>query len=338
MNSRGGSKLSNTSGKYAVILAVLGNLYDRFVTTGYKREMTDVSLADKLDIVKKIPMAKGVTLMYPSEFEAEPEAVAKKISQYGLEVSNVIADTFSDPKWMNGSLTAKDEKVRKEAIELIKNASDAVKKIGVNKCCLWFGQDGHDYLFDDHKSKWRLLIDGLKDITSYNEKVTFFIEYKLKEPRTHAMVSTVGKSLHLINKVGADNLGIVLDTGHANMADENLAESVYLIAESDVPLALHINDNYGYWDDDMIFGSINFWKSVEFIYALEDVGYDGWYEIDVFPYREDTVKAINQSFQMLDYIRRKVKENFKELQKAVESRDVHTAMDTVRRIFLKEYE
>jgi xylose isomerase len=34
---------------------------------------------------------------------------------------------------------------------------------------------------------------------------------------------------------------------------------------------------------------------VELIYWLQKTGYDGWYSLDIFPYREDGVKAAAES-------------------------------------------
>lgn len=62
---------------------------------------------------------------------------------------------------------------------------------------------------------------------------------------------------------------------------------------------VHFNNNYVFWDDDMIVGAINFWKYVELFYQLEKNEYDGWYDLDIFPYREDPAKAVDQCINFI---------------------------------------
>jgi len=320
--------------KYGVGLWIFGRLLDRFVAEGYKSDRT---LDEKLSMISSIPLAHGVELSYPADFQIPPEDLFKKLSSLNLEISAVDIDLFSKPKWQKGSITSKDESIRRDAINLVKEGIDRVRKLNVRSVILWLGQDGHDYLFANHREKWRLLIDGLKEISDYLEKETLYLEYKHKEPRTHAIISNVGKTLHIIDRVGSDKLGVTIDTGHALMADENLAESVYLVSDSGTPLMLHLNDAYGYWDDDMILGSINILKFLEFFYALDEVNYDGWYDLDIFPYREDPVKACDQSLRMIHYFRKIVRENKEDLRKAVESDDPHESLDLVWKLILKGF-
>jgi xylose isomerase len=122
------------------------------------------------------------------------------------------------------------------------------------------------------------------------------IEYKPKEPRTHCFISTVGKTLLLIEKVNKANVGAMVDVGHALEAYENTAESVALLQYFGKKLYyMHFNDNWRLWDDDMIAGSVHTLELLELLYWLDRIGYNGWYALDIFPYREDGVKAANES-------------------------------------------
>lgn len=322
--------------KYGVGLWIFGKLSDRFVAEGYKPAR---SLDERLKLVTKVPLVKGVELAYPSDFQGlSPTDLQRKLNNLNLTISAIDIDLFSKPKWQNGSITSKDGSVRKEALEIVKSGIECARKLGVSSLILWLGQDGHDYLFADHREKWRLLIDGLEEISSLLKAETLYLEYKHKEPRTHSIISNVGKTLYIIDQVGSDRLGVTIDTGHALMADENLAESVYIVSDSGTPLMLHLNDAYGYWDDDMILGSINLLKFVEFFYALQDVGYDGWYDLDIYPYREDPVSACNQSIRMVDYMVRLVKKHRDQLREAIESDDPHRALDVVWKLLLKGFQ
>jgi xylose isomerase len=101
---------------------------------------------------------------------------------------------------------------------------------------------------------------------------------------------------------------------------------------------MHFNDSYGFWDDDMIPGSVNFWRYVELFYQLKKIGYDGWHDLDIFPYREDPVRAVEQGISFIDYTRRQVDEHYGEIKSLVEEGDVHKTIDGLRKIFLRGYE
>ena len=85
------------------------------------------------------------------------------------------------------------------------------------------------------------------------------------------------------------------------MAGENVAESVALAKEyGNKLLHVHMNDNYGFWDDDMIAGSIHTIPFIEFFYWLKKTGYNGDIATDQYPYREDGRDAVNETVRWMD--------------------------------------
>ncbi len=79
--------------------------------------------------------------------------------------------------------------------------------------------------------------------------------------------------------------------GHAG---ENPAEAAAFCAKHGRQFQIHVNDNYGDWDWDMLVGQINFWTTLEFFYWLKLVEFDDFYIMDFFPYREDGPAALAQ--------------------------------------------
>jgi len=126
------------------------------------------------------------------------------------------------------------------------------------------------------------------------------IEYKIKEPRTHLYIGTIGKTLLLLEKVNRNNVGVILDVGHSLYGYENMAESSALCKFfGDKLFHLHLNDNYRYWDDDMMVASVHIPEYLELIYWLKKVHYKGWYSLDIFPYREDGIGAAKECIAWL---------------------------------------
>ena len=105
----------------------------------------------------------------------------------------------------------------------------------------------------------------------------------------HIMINSTAKALLFVNTINKPNLGINLDVGHANMGGETLAEAVALMKRfGNRLLHLHLNDNYRATDDDMIPGSVHTLGMGGVLLVAQKTGYDGWYSLDIFAYREQT--------------------------------------------------
>jgi len=167
---------------------------------------------------------------------------------------------------------------------------------------LWFGQDGYDYpLQADYPAAWDRIIDGTLECAEHLPEVKLVIEYKPKEPRTHCFIGTVGKTLLLIEKVNKPNVGAMIDVGHTLIAYEDAAESAALLQYFGRKLFyMHFNDNWRLWDDDMTVGSVHTIEMLELIYWLDRIDYVGWYALDIFPYREDGIRAATESIRWIE--------------------------------------
>jgi sugar phosphate isomerase/epimerase len=79
----------------------------------------------------------------------------------------------------------------------------------------------------------------------------------------------------LIHDVDRENVGITIDNGHIVQNGENMAQVVELCARFGKLLNLHLKDNYGTWDDEMIVGSIHLIEHLKFMYASRKSNYQG---------------------------------------------------------------
>ncbi|MEM2178743.1 MAG: sugar phosphate isomerase/epimerase family protein [Candidatus Methanomethylicaceae archaeon] len=282
--------------KYGIGLWLFGELRDRFTTYHPPKD-----LKGKFEEASKVKGADGIEVIYPAEFGDEQlEEFIHLLKKYNLKVAGLIVDLFAQPKWVNGSLTSRDEKLRKEAIDISCKAMDIAKRIECNTVSLWLGQDGYDYPFQaDYIQSWDLLVKSIREIAEYRSDIKIALEYKLKEPRTHIFIGTVGKAIMLAEEVGLKNVGVTLDVGHAIYGYENPSESLIHLNRHGKLFHVHFNDNYRFWDDDMIVGSVNFWETLELFYWLRKIDYNGWISLDIYPYREDVVKACEMSIKNL---------------------------------------
>jgi xylose isomerase len=271
---------------------------ERFVVTGYREPMT---LEEQIAAASRIKGLTAIGLDYPYQFD-DPSKVKPLLEEYDALLSTVEIGLYPDRKWKLGTYTAPDAGIRKEAIEMSKRALDAAAELGADDVLLWPGQDGFDYPFQvDYSKNWTLLIDAIGEVAAHRPEVKIAIEYKPKEPRTNIYVRNAGVLLYLLEKVNLPNVGGTIDLGHSLVAGEGPAEAAALLARAERLFQVHVNDNYRDWDHDLIVGSVTFVETLEFFYWLGRLGYEGYYILDIFPYREDGAKALQQGVDRVRY-------------------------------------
>lgn len=285
--------------KFSANINTFNACADRYVLDGYgQRRNTD----ELIKAAQEVEDLTGVELVGKWHVNDDNvEQIHRQVKDAGFEVTCVTPDIWASGKWGWGSFTSNDEKIRKDAVREVKKSMEWAKQLKCEVIDLWFGQDGYDYpLQADFPRAWDLLIEGTIECAEHLPDVKIVVEYKPKEPRTHCFIATVGKTLLLLSKVNKPNVGAMIDVGHALQGYENTAESAALLHYfGDKLFYMHFNDNWRMWDDDMTFGSVHTIESLELIYWLDRLNYKGWYALDIFPYREDGVRAANESIKWI---------------------------------------
>lgn len=311
--------------RYSVILGNLGNTRDRFLASGYK----DVPpTRELLRQAAEIEGVTGIELVGTWDVTVDTvDEVGSLLEENGLECVSIIPDHFSQKQWGLGTLSAKSEETRAAALDYTRECVDIARKIGCDTLNIWPGQDGYDYhLSSDLVQERRWLVENLRTLASEAPDIRFALEYKPKEPRNYCFMARAADTLLVAKQIGLDNVGVTIDTGHGFVAGENVAESIVILQEYGRKLFhMHFNDNYGGWDDDMIVGSVHFPLYVELIYWLRETGYDGWYSMDQYPYREEGKGAIEASIRYLQMIDRVLDDG-----KHAELKELIRKGDTVR--------
>jgi sugar phosphate isomerase/epimerase len=290
--------------RFAAVAVVFGSTADRYVLQGYTPART---LEEMLDDAARVPGLRGIELVGGWHLNDDnQESVVRSIADHGFEIAMLIPEIWAAPRWGWGTLTSADPGVREAAKDRIRRAMDLAHRVGCCRVSPWFGHDGWDYVFQaDYRRAWDLLVEGLAAVADHDPGVKVAVEYKPREPRTHAFVSDLAKSLLLVQEAGRANVGVNLDVGHALMGGESMAECVALLSRfGDRLFHLHLNDNYRSWDDDMVPGSVHTLEWIELFYWLSRTGYDGWLSLDVFAYRErDKVAVGRESIAWLRALR-----------------------------------
>ena len=313
--------------------ATFSNMCDRFVDEGYKPLMKMPTFEEKLEMFAKIGGMSAIGYgTYLGEEMDDPIAYKDKLAQYGFVVGSCGPDNYTKAHWKYGTFAARDPQTRREIVELGKRHMDWAEAADAVDIMFWMAHDGYNYPFqDDYVTHYKYMRDCIAEIAGHNKNVKCTLEYKNYEPLTHQYASDVSKVILLcqeVNKMtGYDNCKLIVDYGHALFGNENPAESVALANAFDLLAMIHLNDNMGRFDDDLIFGTVSFWQGLEFFWKLQQIGYvnmdlndkNGWFIMDNWPARMDGIEATTEFVRMNNHMMRLAAslphEKIKELQK-----------------------
>ena len=284
--------------------AAFSNMADRFVSAGYKGKDADIPYEKKCELNAKIGGIGAMGYLY-DENSMHPADLKKLVNGYGMRVGSIAPDNYIKAKWKHGTFSSRDKEIRHEIVKLAKDSMDFAAESGAIDIMFWLAHDGYDYPFEDNYiQRWGYIVECLREIAAHRPDVMVTVEYKKFEPLTYQYVSDTGKALLLCEQIGLANIGVIVDYGHALFGHENPAESAALAYAFNRLCMIHLNDNYGSADDDLIFGTVSFWQCLEFFWKLHEIHYDGWYVMDNWPARMDGYEATKTFVEQANAIMR----------------------------------
>ncbi|HSV86125.1 MAG TPA: sugar phosphate isomerase/epimerase family protein [Levilinea sp.] len=280
--------------KHAIMVGMMGRIADRF------HEYQPASdLARRLEMCQKIKDIDGIEVVYPQDFSNVQQTI-QMVKDMGLAVSALNLNVKGEKKWQSGSFTNADPQLRREAIDYLKCAMDLAADLGTDMvtCCPLI--DGHNYAFEvDYLKQWIWLEEGIGEASRHRSDIRVSLEYKLNESRNYNILSDMGRSLFLCQKLGLPNVGVTVDVGHALIAKETPAEALSLGALNNRLFYVHFNDNAREWDWDMLPGSVNVWDLVEVVFYLKRLEWSGWLSYDVAMREGTIVDGMSASISIL---------------------------------------
>jgi xylose isomerase len=212
--------------------------------------------------------------------------------------------TWTERQYVYGALADLDKNVRRAAVSRVKEALDMGARFDVPISVLWPATDGSDFpLQSDYATLYGHYADSVREILDYREEngyqTLICLEPKAFEPRSHILFGTTGQALCLVIEIADPGFGINLDVGHSLISGENLEDQFALVLRYKKLFHTHFDDNDQQADIDLPPGSVNFIRLVQCLYVLDRGGYDGWYGLDLFPYRDDPRKFMELSVKNL---------------------------------------
>ena len=220
------------------------------------------------------------------------------LKRYSLEVPSLYVDIAVH--WPLAAFTHPDAKVRRDVTQLLKTSLETARSFGTKMVGISPDCDGFPHPFGvSFKDAWNWMREGISDCVdaAADEGLKLAFEYKPKETRNFSLIANADAVLRLIDQVGSSNLGVLLDTGHAMYAKEDLPTTVEKLDKA--LFHVHLCDNYGDWDDDLAPGVIH--DFTQFFRTLKRTGYKGFVGLDIFPL-QDPFGECRRSKEYIDQI------------------------------------
>lgn len=305
---------------------------DRYATDGYDEP---VSTLRQIELAGQVEDLSVVDLNFPFTNGASTSDIKTALDRAGLSAIGVTPDIYLR-QFAKGAFTNPDAAVRSRALDVMHQAAEAVRELGASYVKIWPGQDGWDYPFQvNHHDIWKLARDGMKELASAHPDLRFVIEYKPREPRVKMLWDSAARSILGIQEIGLDNIGVLLDFGHSLYGGESPADAAQLLIDHDLLWGIDVNDNLRGWDDDLMVGTVHLTEVFEFFYTLKINNWDGVWQLDQFPFREDSVETARTSIRFLKAVHRALEElDIEALQAAQARHDALTAHRLVQDVLL----
>ena len=240
-----------------------------------------------IDLIERAASAglDAVDLNYPDHFcDVSLSELETALDNTGMILNGVAMRYYSNQEFKLGAFTHPSETIRRKAIDETKMGIDKLAALKGSLLILWMGQDGFDYSFQsDYGMIWNWTIEAMREIADHNHEINIAIEYKPNEPRAFSLMPDAATTLLAISEINRTNTGVVLDFAHVLYADEMPAFAANLVNRHSQILGVHLNDGYGKWDNGLMVGSVHPIQTIELLFELQRVRYDGVIYFDTFP-------------------------------------------------------
>jgi sugar phosphate isomerase/epimerase len=211
----------------------------------------------------------GIELAVRDPLLLNLEELNDLIAQYELDVPAIgTGQAFSEEGL---SLTHPEERIRIKAIERLKTHIDLA--IHFNAVVI-IGSIRGQFVDPDEKinaQEW--LVDGIKTCAEYAPEIRLAIE-PLNRYETE-FVNTIESAIKLAEKIGAENIGLLLDTFHMNIEEASITNSFILAGEK--LFHVHVADSNRRYPGA---GHIDFPSIVK---ILTDTNYEGYLSAEIMP-------------------------------------------------------
>eukprot|EP00571_Detonula_confervacea_P011125 CAMPEP_0172306676 /NCGR_PEP_ID=MMETSP1058-20130122/7699_1 /TAXON_ID=83371 /ORGANISM="Detonula confervacea, Strain CCMP 353" /LENGTH=1154 /DNA_ID=CAMNT_0013018641 /DNA_START=135 /DNA_END=3599 /DNA_ORIENTATION=- len=329
---RGGSRndaAEDDDGKFPFLFGSrINSMKDRL-------DLVDSPVATPRDYLQRQATIRGlgcVDFNYPQHFGDywTPQEARKALDDVNL-VAGAVCLRYPS-KFARGAMIHPDAELRREAIDITKEAAEVARVLGCNEVVVWSAYDGYDYPFQvSYQEKWDQIVQAFQECCDAYPDIKWSLEFKPTDENTRFFtVPSTGAAMLLVKDIDRPNMGLTLDMGHMLMAGENPGQSIAMVG--DKLFGIQLNDGYTRLaaEDGMMFGSIHPSIALEAMYQLRQIDFKGHLYFDTFPQRTDPVKEAEYNIRRVkQFWRAVVKMDSDEVERIAREHDAIGALELV---------
>ncbi|WP_028637456.1 xylose isomerase [Nocardioides sp. URHA0032] len=238
--------------------------------------------------------------------EATLDRFQKALADTGLRVEMVTTNTFSDPVFKEGAITANNREVRRYALAKVLRNIDLAASLGAETFVMWGGREGAEHGGSKNvPAAMDRFRDALNIVCAYVKEqgysMRFALEPKPNEPRGDILLPSIGHAIALISELDhPEMVGLNPEVGHEEMAGLNFAHGISQALWHGKLFHIDLNGQHGpRFDQDLRFGAGNlrgaFWTVDAMLGAGTDRRYDGYVHFDYKPPRAEAMDGVWES-------------------------------------------
>lgn len=243
------------------------------------------SFEEKLEKVKKWGY-DGVELMVREPADLDWNLIAENVRKNGLEISQIVTGELFGADGL--CLVTSDKKQHSEAEDRMRRVIDMAAyldtMVNVGRV------RGRLDLINDSKDKWETAVELLSPVMEYAQSRGVRIAMEPVNRYETDFINTVEQGLSLIEVMGFDNVGLMLDVFHMNIEERSIEDS--LRSAKDKLWHVHIADTNRLYPGS---GHLNF-KSI--FKTLDNMGYSAYLSAEIFP-KPDPDTAAEKTIEFL---------------------------------------
>jgi D-psicose/D-tagatose/L-ribulose 3-epimerase len=211
------------------------------------------------------------------------DAVNAAARDAGVDVS--VCGAFGPER----DVSHEDPEVRRHGIDYLRTCVDLAAEVGSESVSgPMYSATGKARLLSDEEreQQWAWAVESLGEVADYAAERSVGLAIEPLNRFETDMVNTVEQGLRLCDRIGRDNVGLLLDTFHMNIEEKNIAAAIRSAAGR--IRNFHACEN----DRGAPGGGHVEWKEVGA--ALADTGYDGLVVIESFtPEIKEIARAVS---------------------------------------------
>ena len=208
----------------------------------------------------------------PSKYNVEE--VNKLLKQCNIRASSICAVFNTERDFVSSK-----PEIRRNAVEYVKSCVDLAKAIGAHSIsvqattCMKINAEA------SAEQEWEWGVTGLREAGLYALENGIRLTLEAWNRYETYLINRCSQALAMVNDINLPNVGVMGDTYHMNIEEENLGDALREVG--DKLFYLHIADSNRAAPGR---GHIDF---KEVARALRDIRYDGWVSMELLPAAAD---------------------------------------------------